>query len=90
MEKDPIKQAEDLTREVNNFIGKRGKSVFGRYPLLFSLLGTFGVVLIIRGFDGIVEKMPFFKDRPVLLLAAGIIILILTGSLYKRVEKKLD
>ncbi len=90
MDTDPIKQAEEIAREVNNFMQKRGRSVFGRYPLLFSLLGTFGVVLIIHGFDGIVEKIPFLNERPLFLLIAGILILSLTGTLYKRIEKKLD
>lgn len=90
MNTDPIKQAEEITKEINDFVRKRGRSVFGRYPLLFSLLGTFGVVLIIHGFDGIIEKMPFLSERPALLLVIGIVILVLTGTLYKRIEKKLD
>ena len=87
---DPIKEAEDITRDVNNYMRKRGRSVFARYPLLFSLLGTFGVVLVIHGFDGVVKNIPVLNDRPALLLAAGILILALTGTLYKRIEKKLD
>lgn len=90
MSTDPIKQAEEITKEVNNFMRKHGRSVFGRYPLLFSLLGTFGVVLVIHGFDGIVEKISFLSERPALLLVIGIAILVLTGTLYKRIEKKLD
>ncbi len=88
--KDPIQRVEEVTKEVNNYMQKRGRSVFGRYPLLFSLLGTFGVVLVLHGFDRLVGNIPFLNDRPTLLLTAGIIILALTGSLYKRIEKKLD
>ena len=90
MNTDPIRQVEEITKDINNYMQKRGRSVFGRYPLLFSLLGTFGVVLVIYGFEGVVKNIQFLDDRPALLLAAGIIILSLTGTLYKRIEKKLD
>jgi len=88
--KDPLQHAEEITREINDYMRKRGRSVFGRYPLLFSLLGTFGVVLAIHGFDRIIESIPFLDKHPVLLLLSGIVVLALTGTLYKRIEKKLD
>ncbi|MEK7134216.1 MAG: hypothetical protein AAB805_02090 [Patescibacteria group bacterium] len=90
LENDPLQQVEEVTRGINNYMQRRGRSVFGRYPLLFSLLATFGVVLVLHGFDRLVENIPFLNDRPVLLLLAGIIILSLTGTLYKRIEKRLD
>ena len=90
LENDPLQQVEEVTRSINNYMQKRGRSVFGRYPLLFSLLGTFGVVLVLHGFDRIIGGIPFLNDRPMLLLAIGIVILALTGTLYKRIEKKLD
>ena len=90
MNTDPIRQVEEITKGINDYMQRRGRSVFGRYPLVFSLLATFGVVLVIYGFEGVVKNIQFLDDRPALLLAAGIIILSLTGTLYKRIEKKLD
>ena len=90
MQTDPLQQTEIIAKEASDYIRKRGKGVFNRYPLLFSFLGTFGVVLIIHGFDGMIEKIAVLNNRPLLLLLTGIIILILTGTLYKRIDKKLD
>ncbi len=90
MQIDPIKQVEELTKGANNFMKRRGRSVFGRYPLVFSFLGTFGVVLIIHGIEGVIDKISVLHDRPILILIVGILLLALTGTLYKRIEKKLD
>lgn len=90
MQTDPIRQVEELTKGANNFMKRRGRSVFGRYPLVFSFLGTFGVVLIIHGIEGVIDKIPVLHERPVLILTIGILLLTLTGTLYKRIEKKLD
>lgn len=90
MNADPIKQVEDLTRGMDDFIRRKGKSVFGKYPLVFSFLGTFGVVLILRGIEGIIDEIPVLHERPILILVAGIVLLTFTGSLYKRIEKRLD
>lgn len=90
MQTDPIRQVEELTKGVNNFMKRRGRSVFGRYPLVFSFLGTFGVVLIIHGIEGVIDKISVLRERPILILTVGILLLTLTGTLYKRIEKKLD
>ncbi|MEK7065872.1 MAG: hypothetical protein AAB938_00805 [Patescibacteria group bacterium] len=90
MNTDPIKQVEDLTRGANDFMKRSGKSVLGRYPLVFSFLGTFGVVLIINGFEGVIDKISVLRERPILILIVGILLLTLTGTLYKRIEKRLD
>lgn len=90
MNADPIKQVEDLTKGVNNFMKERGRSVFGRYPLVFSFLGTFGVVLIIHGIEGVIDKISVLRERPILILFTGILLLTFTGTLYKRIEKRLD
>jgi len=87
MENDPIKRIEDLTKDVHEKIEKRGQSVFARYPMLFSLLGTFGLAMTLYGIEGVVEKIPFFSGRPFLILLVGIVLLVLTGSLYKRLGK---
>ena len=89
MEPDPIKNIEALTKNLNDFIEAKGKNVFTRYPLTFSLLGTFGVVFIIHGIEKIIEKIPFLHNQPVLVLAIGIFILIFTGNLYRRISQKL-
>lgn len=87
---DPLHRLEQTTRELNDYMHTRHQSAFGKYPLLFSLLGTFGVVITLHGFDGVIVKIPFLHDNPGISFIAGILLLVFTGSLYKRIEKKLD
>lgn len=87
---DPHKIAEvphkikDAPAPVINKLAQKRESVFSRFPLLFTLLGAFGVVATFYGFERIIDKIDFFADNPFILLATGIITLILTGTLYKR------
>lgn len=84
IDKDPIKEVENLTKKFNDYMEVRGKGVLTRYPLLFSLLGTFGFVSVLYGFEGLIDEIPFLNKHPALILLVGIISLIFTGSLYKK------
>lgn len=59
-------------------------SVFARFPLLFTLLGAFGLVATYYGFENIIDQIPLFADNPSILLITGLCILIGTGQLYKK------
>jgi len=87
MSKDPIETAEVLAKEINTRIEEHGRGVFERYPLTFALLATFGVTAIGAGFKGIIEDIPTLYNNPFVLLALGIVVLLATGSLYKRLQK---
>ena len=84
---DPIKEVENLTKEIHDAIAIRGRSVFGRYPLLFLSLATFGFVATIYGFERVLDQIPLLRENPTIILLVGILILALTGTLYKRLEK---
>jgi hypothetical protein len=60
------------------------ESAFNRFPLLFTLLGAFGVVTTFYGFEHLIDKVPWLANNPVVTLLTGLGILILTGSLYKK------
>lgn len=90
MDKDKIdllKRAEDLTVEMNKFFHKKGKSVFARYPVMFALLVIFGATLMSQGIKEIILKVSFFKEHPIIMLIAGLLILVITGTLYKKLDK---
>ncbi len=59
-------------------------SAFTRFPLLFTLLGALGVVATFYGFERLIDKIDLLADNPFILLASGVLILIFTGSLYKK------
>ena len=67
----------------NEFVNRRDHA-FARFPLLFTLLATFGVVATFYGFNGILEKIPLLARDPYISLAIGILILVVTGKLYKK------
>lgn len=86
---DPVKHVEDFAKETNDFMHERTRGVFERYPILFSFLIIFGVVALMHGFDAIIEYVPFFHEHPGCVFIIGLVILIFTGSLYKKLDKGL-
>jgi hypothetical protein len=72
------------SRLPKNPLLRQRDGLFARFPLLFALLGTFGVVATYYGFQHIIEKVPLLVQNPYLTLIVGIITLFLTGTLYKR------
>lgn len=87
MEKDPIQQIEEIIKEVHNTAGRYTEPVFKRYPLLFSFLIVFSIAAIIDGFRLLTEDIAIFHEHPTFLIAIGILSLLLTGKLYKSLEK---
>jgi hypothetical protein len=85
-EKDIVAELEEVSKDVDMLIQREGKSAFRRYPLLFGLLGTFGIVSVIYGFEGVIDALPFLKENPLVLLGLGIVVLLITGTLYKRLR----
>ena len=61
-------------------------SAFTKYPLLFVMLSTFGVVATFYGFEKVIDNVNYFADKPYMVLATGIITLIFTGTLFKKLS----
>jgi len=84
---DLLKKIEELTANLNKLFSKNGKPVFSRYPLTFALLIIFGATMVAQGVKDLILKIPFFNDRPLPMILIGIIVLIVTGSLYRKLDK---
>jgi hypothetical protein len=84
---DLLKKVEDLTAKLNQEFSEKGKSVFNRYPLTFALLVVFGVTMVSQGIKDLLLSISTFKNQPVIMLLVGIIILLITGTLYKKLKK---
>lgn len=78
------KKVVDLHKPVVDKLAEHRDSAFSRFPLLFALLGTFGLVATLYGFERLIDKVDWLADNPVVLLGTGLIVLIITGSLYKK------
>ena len=62
------------------------QSVFRRFPTTFTLLVTFGVAATFFGIERIIAEMSWLNERPYVIFGIGILILILTGRLYKKLN----
>lgn len=74
------------TSEFDAYIAPVRTSVLARFPILFSLLVTFGVAVTFLGFEKLVSQVAFLDENPLLMLILGIGILALTGTLYKKLS----
>ena len=63
---------------------RKRDSAFKRYPLVFTLLGTFGLVSTLYGVQHLFDKVPLLANNPILAFLVGLAILFLTGTLYKK------
>lgn len=80
----PLSQVRQKEEQVLENLNRTRQSAVQRFPLLFTLLGAFGLVATFYGFEGIIDRIDLFSDNPVILLLVGILALMLTGSLYKK------
>jgi hypothetical protein len=76
-----VKKAEK--KVLGGFIRRR-QSAFHRFPLLFTLMATFGLVATLYGFERLIDEVEFLNDNAFILLGVGLITLIITGTLYKK------
>lgn len=60
------------------------ESTFKRFPTLFTLLTTLGATMTFFGIERILGETTWLNDRPFLMLCAGLLVLVLTGRLYKK------
>ena len=87
MERDPIQEMEKMIRSIHDRMSDKAKPVLVRYPLIFAFLVTFGLASILHGFELLTDQMPVFVENPHYLIIIGIIVLLITGTLYKKLDK---
>ncbi len=57
-----------------------------RFPLIFGLTATFGLVSVLYGFEKIIDKVDLFVNNPWILLVTGIVLLLVTGAAYRKLN----
>lgn len=65
-------------------LSQRKQHVLDRFPLLFTLLGAFGLVATFYGFERLIDRVDLLANNPFILLGVGLFTLIFTGTLYKK------
>lgn len=80
-------QLESLTeaeeRLVKAFI-RRQERVKKKFPFGMALGATVGAVMVFTGLSRMVAKVEWLNDSPWLMLLVGLVILALTGALYRK------
>jgi hypothetical protein len=88
-----VDKVDYATSRVNNTIETYAepvrKTAFRRFPVLFTLLAATGVAAVFMGLESLIIKIPLLRDNPSLMLVFGITILIITGTLYKKLDSRL-
>lgn len=87
MEHDPFKKAEDVVKKVNDRSEKLSRPVLSKYPVLFGLLIIFSGSAIVHSFEIFFNRIELFHEHPLLLLTLGILLLVLTGTLYSTLNE---
>lgn len=82
--KSALRKAEESILKLERTLTKRRNSALRRFPIIFLLLSTFGLVCTFYGFEKYIDSVPFLSENPYALLGTGIGILVLTGTLYKK------
>lgn len=72
------------TKKIDAIMSPTRSTYAKRYPTLFSLLATLGVIMTFLGIEQLLLTSSLLERHPVLILAFGIAILTLTGTLYKK------
>lgn len=91
----PLKNLTEKEKAVFQSLSEREKSVvekittkkrhvLDRFPLLFTLLGSFGLVATFYGFEHLIDTSALLSENPLILLGLGVSTLVFTGSLYKK------
>jgi hypothetical protein len=92
---DVIKRVESLVSDLesatlnassvlNNYVAPVRQSILKRFPTLFVLLVSFGVTATFLGLEKLITRYEVLNNSPELILFLGIIILIFTGRIYKK------
>lgn len=84
---DVLKHVESLSSKVNQMMALRTKAVWSRYPITFGLLILIGSTSLLEGLKGLMKDFGLLDLSPWYLFLAGLLILTVTGTLYKKLEK---
>ncbi|MEX2369020.1 MAG: hypothetical protein WD552_01340 [Candidatus Paceibacterota bacterium] len=77
----------NLPESVHEAFARHRRSAFQKHPFFFSTLGLLGLVATWQGFDDVMERIGYFDAHPGSLLIIGLIILLLTGRLYRQLDR---
>jgi len=81
-----INALQSSEKKITDTLKTQKRSAFERFPIIFTMLGSFGLVATFYGFEKLIDNSEFLSSNPWLLLTTGITLLAFTGSLYDRLS----
>lgn len=81
-----IKKLEAMGGSIGGKVKNIRDSAFSRFPFLFVFLSTFGLVATLYGFEKLIDRIDYFQKYPEMVLVVGLVILLITGTLYKKLK----
>lgn len=81
-----IRKLEEMGGSFSGRAKQLRDSAFSRFPAVFVLLSSFGLVATFYGFEKVIDQVDWLVENPHLLLLLGILTLLLTGTLYKKLQ----
>ena len=72
-----------IGHSIHQMLQSRRQTAFQRFPVTFTLLGTFGLIATFYGFQGLVDQVQYFQSNPEVVLIGGVMVLFLTGRLHR-------
>ncbi len=79
-----IREAEGVIGVAERTIEPVRRTLFRRFPVVFTLLVAFGVSATVFGIERVFTTISFFNDHPWRTLIFGLILLGITGKLYAK------
>ena len=87
-EENILEEVEIATKNIEKTIERKGRPVFRRYPFTFTFLSIFGFASVLYSFERMLDQVPFVQKHPAIMLFFGLILLTITGTLYKWLQNK--
>ena len=87
-EPDILEKVEDVAEKADKTIQKEWRPIFKKYPLTFTMMSVIGFVATVYGLEGVIDNIEFFHNNPFVVLIIGLLLLLLTGTLFKRLRNK--
>lgn len=81
-----MKKLEEMGGGVTDKFSRMRDSAFQRFPMIFVLLSSFGLVSTFYGFEKVIDEIPYFVENPHMIFIMGVSVLIGTGALYKKLN----
>ena len=74
----------DTEQQIEKTVAPIRKNVIQRFPTVFLLLVTLGFTATITGLEQLLLQVSFLQNNPFVVLIIGLVLLVLTGTLYKK------